>query len=155
MKTKMNPVIFGALGLFGMVVFYYVLLAGVTRDAVHPVFFFAQKWYFLAPLFLGFGIQMFLFQKLRIVLHTLSIAAAGASAGTSGAAMVACCAHHLADILPILGFMGAAAFMTDYVNWFLMFGVIMNIGGAVYMWMKLNNANHRANSSSNLCCSHG
>ena len=137
MKEKMAPNIVGVLGMVAMVLFYYLLLFAVTGDSLHPFFFFAEKWYFLAPLFLGFGLQMFLFQKLRIVVHENSLKMAGASAGTSSVAMAACCAHHLADIFPILGIAGAAAFLTDYQDWFLALGVVINLIGVLYMWSKL------------------
>ncbi len=137
MKTKIKPINAGLLGLFGMMVFYYAILATTTGDLVHPFLFFLKKWYFLAPLFLGFGLQMFFFQKLRIVIHENSLKMAGTAAGTSGAAMAACCAHHLAEIFPLLGLAGAAAAVTDYQDWFLGAGVIMNIIGVVYMWVKL------------------
>jgi len=137
MKPKIKPINFGLLGLAGMVAFYYAVLAVTTGDLLHPFFFFVLKWYFLAPLFLGFGLQMFLFQKLRITAHENSVKMAGAAAGTSGAAMAACCAHHLADVFPLLGLAGAAAAISDYQNWFLGAGVLMNAVGVVYMWIKL------------------
>lgn len=148
MMAKMSPRFFGFLGLLSMAVFYYALLAIVTGDPVHPFVFFGEKWYFLGPLFLGFGMQMYLFQKVRLVLHTLSLPMAGASAGTSGVAMAACCVHHLADILPILGFMGAAAVITQYQDWFLALGVVVNIAGAVYMLIQLTGVRRILDSSS-------
>ncbi len=146
MKKLINPYIFGALGLLGMTVFYYGLLAATTGDYLHPFFFFGEKWYFLAPLFLGFGWQMLLFQQLRIVTHENSLKMAGASVGTSGAAMAACCAHHLAEIFPLLGLAGAAAVVTDYQDWFLGLGVAMNTIGVIYMYAKLNQHRNMA------CC---
>ena len=136
-KTKISPYLFGTLGLIGMVAFYYALLLATTGDFSHPFFFFVEKWYFLAPLFLGFGIQMFLFQKLRIVVHENSLKMVGTSAGASGAAMIACCAHHLADIFPLLGLAGAVTIVTEYQDWFLVLGVIINIMGMIYMWLQL------------------
>jgi hypothetical protein len=133
----MSPYLFGTLGLFGMMALYYTLLAVTTFDTLHPFIFFTEKWYFLTPLFLGFGVQMFLFQKLRVVIHENSLKIAGVSAGTSGAAMAACCAHHLAELFPLLGLAGAAAVVTKYQDWFLAAGVVMNLIGVIYMWSKL------------------
>jgi len=137
MKIKIKPINFGLLGLVGMMAFYYIILAATTGDLLHPFFFFIEKWYFLAPLFLGFGLQMFLFQKLRIVVHENSLKMAGAAAGTSGLAMVACCAHHLADVFPLLGLAAAATVVSDYQVLFLGAGVTINIIGVIYMWVKL------------------
>jgi hypothetical protein len=137
MKAKINPLLFGALGLLAMIAFYYILLAATTGNLLHPFYFFIEKWYFLVLLFLGFGLQMFLFQKLRIVVHKNSLKMAGASAGASSVAMTACCAHHLADVFPLLGLAGAAAAVSEYQDLFLGLGVAMNIIGVIYMWLKL------------------
>jgi hypothetical protein len=46
--------------------------------------------------------------------------------------MVACCAHHLADLAPFIGATGAAAFLTDYRIPFMVVGIGVNaIGIAV------------------------
>lgn len=39
--------------------------------------------------------------------------------------MVACCAHHLADLVPVIGVSGAAAFLTEWRTEFMLnaFGV--------------------------------
>lgn len=53
----------------------------------------------------GFGSQIALFVELRTVDHRHRAAAAvtAAGTGTSAAAMLACCAHHLVDLLPLVG----------------------------------------------------
>jgi len=137
MKFKVNPLIVGLVGLLAMAVFYHAILAGVTGDITHPAKFFAEKWYLFLPLFGGFAIQMYLFQKMRILMHEMDAGIAGTSAGMSGLAMAACCAHHLAELFPVLGFFGAAAFLTQYQDWFLALGIAINFGGAVYMLNKL------------------
>lgn len=137
MRAKWNPYLVGIIGFGSMILFYYVLLTLTTGDPMHPFIFFSDKWYFLAPLFLGFGFQMYLFQRLRIVVHENSLKMAGTSAGVSGVAMVACCAHHLAEIFPLVGFMGIATVLTKYQDLFLAFGVSINIAGIAYMWLKL------------------
>ena len=43
--------------------------------------------------------------------------------------MVACCAHHLADLLPLVGATGAAAFLTDYRDLFMSSGIAVNAVG--------------------------
>jgi hypothetical protein len=51
----------------------------------------------------------------------------------SGTAMLACCAHHLVDVLPILGISGAAIFLTQYQRLFLVLGLSINLLGIAYM----------------------
>lgn len=49
--------------------------------------------------------------------------------------MVACCAHHLVEILPIIGFSAAALFLSEYQQQLLIFGVLANLAGILMMLM--------------------
>lgn len=61
--------------------------------------------------------------------------AAGTSTAVSGMAMVACCAHHAVDLLPILGLSAAALFLSEYQEQLLIFGVVANlIGISMMLW---------------------
>jgi 4-diphosphocytidyl-2C-methyl-D-erythritol kinase len=53
----------------------------------------------------------------------------GAGGGTSTAAMVACCLHHLTDLLPLLGLSAAASFLAAYKIPFMLVGLAMNLAG--------------------------
>ncbi len=87
----------------------------------------------IALLVLGFGIQSGLFAFIRGMIKkragakaTASMAAAG---GVSTTAMVACCMHHVTDILPILGASAAAIFFVQYQTPLLAIGVSSNLIG--------------------------
>ena len=47
--------------------------------------------------------------------------------------MAACCAHHLADVLPLLGLSGVAIFLVRYQLFFIVVGVLSNIVGITIM----------------------
>ena len=47
--------------------------------------------------------------------------------------MAACCAHHLSDVLPILGLSGLAAFLARYQTVFIVAGVLSNLVGIAIM----------------------
>lgn len=128
-------------GLIGLSGFYYLLLFVVTGDPSHPLtqFLLSQPW--MSLLIVGFGIQMGLFWLMRKGIQFNlqekkdSKMAAGTSTAVSGMAMVACCAHHLVDLLPILGLSAAALFLSEYQKQLLIFGVIANIIGiAMMLW---------------------
>ena len=51
--------------------------------------------------------------------------------------MIACCAHHIADLLPFLGASGAAAFLYDYKIWFVLIGVGVNAVGVMVATRRL------------------
>ena len=46
--------------------------------------------------------------------HAAETAVAGTGAGASTVGTVACCAHHIADLLPFLGLSGTATLLTDW-----------------------------------------
>ena len=131
-----------ALGILSLSAFYYILLLGITGDPNHPFsqFVLLQPW--MSLLILGFGIQFGLFWLLRKG-YRFSLSdkhdsqmAIGTSTAVSGVAMVACCAHHLVDLLPILGLSVAALFLSEYQEQLLIFGVVANIIGiAMMLWI--------------------
>jgi hypothetical protein len=47
--------------------------------------------------------------------------------------MLACCAHHLTDVLPLLGVSAAAVFLNAYKTPLLWLGVLMNLAGVAYL----------------------
>ncbi|MFH2014054.1 MAG: hypothetical protein ABIJ17_03745 [Patescibacteria group bacterium] len=56
-----------------------------------------------------------------------------ASAGISTGSMIACCAHHLIDILPILGLSAMFLFLAEYQVFFILLGIVSNIIGIIFM----------------------
>lgn len=129
-------------GLVGISSFYYLLLFVVTGDIKHPLTQFSQFQPWMSLLILGFGIQMGLFwlmrKGVRFNLQEKSDAsmAAGTSGTVSGVAMIACCAHHVVDVLPILGLSAAALFLSQYQEQLLIIGVLSNLFGITWMlWL--------------------
>ncbi|MBV6391135.1 MAG: hypothetical protein AB1509_01340 [Chloroflexota bacterium] len=104
--------------------------------------FIRDRWYVI-PIILGFGIQAALYSILRFRLfipvtstgHAGSMI--GASGGASATAMVACCIHHVTDVLPILGLSAAASFLTRYQRPFMLIGLAMNLIGIGVMLFVL------------------
>ena len=97
---------------------------------------FSALWYLMTPLVAGFALQMGLFAYSRhlaragVSPHSSSVVATG---GTSAVSMVACCAHHLADVLPFAGVAGASLFLARYQNLFLMLGLASNAVAITYL----------------------
>jgi len=121
----------GALAGAGLALFYVVVVAGSSGSWDHLADQAGQDWYYLVPIVGGFSIQVALIAELRRrhrLQHAVA-AASGVGAGASTVGMVACCAHHLADLAPILGATGAAAFLTDYRIVFMTVGIGVNAFG--------------------------
>jgi hypothetical protein len=51
--------------------------------------------------------------------------------------MVACCLHHVTDVLPVLGLSAAATFLTRYQRPFMLMGLGMNLVGVLVMLIIL------------------
>jgi len=95
------------------------------------------KWW-MTPLVLLFGLQIGLFTYLRGALKArhASGAATGAVAATGGVSagsMVACCLHHVTDVLPLVGLGAAALFLTTYQEAFLLLGLLSSLLGLAWM----------------------
>jgi hypothetical protein len=88
---------------------------------------------------LGFGAQIGLYTYLRLVIHVAKAAGAtvvtGAGTGTSTLGMIACCAHHLTDIAPLVGLTGASGlagaigFFNEWKYAFIALGLGINALG--------------------------
>ncbi|MBI4296611.1 MAG: hypothetical protein HY667_05800 [Chloroflexi bacterium] len=116
----------------------------------------SRLWYGIVLLAGGFGTQAGLFSFIRYALRERQRAAAasiGASGGISAGSMVACCAHHISDVLPLLGLASLATFLANYQTIFILSGVLSNIVGITIMletiqrhalWQRVANLNMRA-----------
>ena len=104
--------------------------------------FVPNRWYVI-PIWISFGIQAALYSILRFRLFIPATASAntgavmGTSGGTSVTAMVACCLHHVTDVLPVLGLSAAATFLTRYQRPFMLAGLGMNLVGVLVMLIIL------------------
>ncbi len=131
-----QPFLAAILGMLGLIAIYVLIVFIATGDMSHVIEQFMAFKYWIIALILGFGLQMGLFWYIRSGLHLTdgsSKTALAAGASTSTVAMVACCAHHLVDILPILGLSAATLFLSKYQTYFFLLGVISNIAGIALM----------------------
>jgi hypothetical protein len=116
----------------------YAALVGIANSPGHALDLLWGDRYFVAAIAVGFGVQAGLYAYVRLVFaHAKAVRASGALAatgtGTSTAAMVACCAHHVVDVLPIIGLSGAAILLNDYRVPIMLAGLAVNAVGIVLM----------------------
>jgi hypothetical protein len=157
-KTKriILPIVVGLTGsafLFAL----YLSLVSWAESPQHALQYYWQDRWIVIPIMLGFGIQMGLYVtlKMRLFVPVSIMGPSGALTGTSGAtstlAMTACCAHHLTDVLPILGLTAAATFLAEYRNLFMLFGLGMTLVGIVVMLVILLKESRKAIQHETLC----
>lgn len=143
------PVIAALAGSGGLTLLYFGIVS-LAESPEHALTLFWEDRWIVLPIILGFGVQAALYVILKKqlylpVAHTgASTALAGASGGTSTVAMVACCAHHVSDVLPILGFTAAATFLAEYRIPFMLVGLSMTVAGIVVMLITLWRERHKA-----------
>lgn len=127
-KRYSLPLAAGLLGSLALAGLYF----GLVSLAESPTHALDQAWqdrWIIAPLILGFGTQIGLYTVLKtgaylpMAVPGSSGAIAGASGGMSATAMVACCAHHLTDLLPMVGATAASTFLAQYRIPFMLLGL--------------------------------
>lgn len=138
MTLQKKEILSGITATLALLSIYFIIMAIGTRSWSATISQFEDLWYWIMILATGFGIQIVLFTHLQNRIkqyHTdnKSKIIAATSTGTSTVAMVACCAHHVTEILPIIGLSGAAIFLTQYQVSLIIVGIFMNIVGIVYM----------------------
>lgn len=129
---SLRPVAVGlvaALGLLGL----YLGIITLAQGWGHALQQLGDDRWFVGAIVLGFGTQVGLFAYLKQLHAHAATRGVAASTGTSAAAMLACCAHHLADLLPIIGLSGAAILLNAYKTPLLWLGILMNLGGIIYL----------------------
>ncbi|HSB71781.1 MAG TPA: hypothetical protein VLT62_20825 [Candidatus Methylomirabilis sp.] len=103
---------------------------------------FSGYWHFIVALAVGFGVQMGLYTYLRNLARQCGGAGkvAAVSGGTSAAAMISCCTHYLANMVPILGATGLVALVGQYQVGLFWVGLAFNLAGVLYISSKVMQA---------------
>lgn len=119
---------------------FYALVVGGLGGLEHLGQQATTDWPWLTVIIAGFGTQVALFAELRRRQrhYAEATAAAGTGAGASVVGMIACCAHHVADLAPIIGLSGAAVFLTDYRVPIMLVGIVVNAVGVLLVARRLH-----------------
>ncbi len=132
-----NPFIFGgAIGL--LVVLFNISIASLAEGSFkngYEVFLANGMFVYLIPL--AVSVQMGLFRYHRNI-TTGNIAGSEkmgmAGSATSSLAMVACCLHHVSDLLPAVGFiLATSSFLIQYKDAIIIIGLLANVAGSIYI----------------------
>jgi hypothetical protein len=149
-KRYLIPLIAFVLGSALMAGVYFGILTWAQGWDYAAGQFLRNRGYIL-PLFITLGLQAALYSILRFRLFIPTTTAGhtgammGANGSTSVTAMVACCLHHVTDVLPILGLSAAATFLTRYQRPFMLFGLGLNVVGILVMLFILNRERQKLN----------
>ena len=136
----LKSVFWGLLGAAALIGIYFVAV-GLISDRNFAVSQFRQYWYFIISLALGFGLQVGLYSYLKKSIKNHNMAASGSGLAvtgtTSALAMISCCAHYLANIIPIIGIAGFVSIIAQYQVEFFWVGLLFNLFGIIYIASKV------------------
>lgn len=133
-KRILLPVGAGFLGALFLTGLYFGIVSW-AESPEHALEFFWQDRWIVIPIILGFGVQVALYVilKNRLFVPVTGVGPSGVLTGaggtTSTVAMVACCAHHVTDVLPVLGLTAAATFLAQYRTSFMLVGLATTLVG--------------------------
>ncbi|MDD5472632.1 MAG: hypothetical protein PHU34_00630 [Candidatus Methanoperedens sp.] len=132
-----NPFVFGAsIGI--LVILFNISIASLAEGSLekgYQVFLTNGIFVYLIPV--AVGVQMGLFRYHRNI-TTGNIGSSEkmgmAGSATSSLTMVACCLHHVSDLLPAVGFiLAASSFLIRYKDAIITIGLLVNVIGSVYI----------------------
>jgi len=133
---KNKPVIIGISGAIGVFIIFWGILMLVNKSFNAALQEFSRVWYWSVLLSSGFGFQLGLYSYIRSRVHkkfTGATAEVAASGTISTGSMIACCAHALVNILPILGISAVAMFLVRFQLPLILIGVFSNLIGITMM----------------------
>ncbi len=137
-RRVLLPLLAGIAGVIFLAGLYFGIVSWAEGPSHAAELFWQDRW-IVFPILLGFGVQMALYiiLKKRLFVPVVSTGPSGALTGVSGTtstlAMVACCAHHVTDVLPILGLTAAATFLAQYRTMFMLIGLGTTLTGITVM----------------------
>jgi hypothetical protein len=132
-----NPIIFGMIvGI--LVILFNISIASLAEGSLkggYSVFLDNGIFVYLIPL--AVGVQMGLFRYHRNLTNgnvSGSEKVGMAGSATSSFAMLACCLHHVSDLLPAVGFvLATSSFLTEYKDAIIIIGLSANVAGSAYI----------------------
>lgn len=124
----------GASAAVALLATYFAVLSAVSGPSFAQSQF-AEFWPYVVTLAAGFGVQVGLYVHLRHVTTRLhqSHCAIAVSGTTAAAAMLACCTHYLANVLPVLGAVGLVTFAAQYQIQLFWVGLAFNAAGLAFV----------------------
>jgi len=132
--------LWGLMGTVSLLIVYFTAVSLIS-DMGYAVSQFRQFWYFIVALAIGFGIQIGLYTYLKQEIKNRNATISGKTLAVTGTtstlAMVSCCAHYLANIIPILGIAGALTIIAQYQIKLFWIGLIFNALGIAHIADKI------------------
>jgi len=132
-----NPYIFGvSIGI--LVILFNISIASLAEGSLekgYQVFLTNGIFVYLIPLAVSLQMGLFRYHRNIITENIVGSEKMGvAGSATSSLAMVACCLHHVSDLLPSIGFiLATSSFLIQYKDDIIIIGLLANVTGSIYI----------------------
>ncbi|HKZ38195.1 MAG TPA: hypothetical protein VJ184_11120 [Chryseolinea sp.] len=138
MTRFFSPLLWGFLGSTSLFVLYLATMMLLTGSLESTASQFRSLWYYMVPLIVGFGVQVGLYMRLKHIMKgDVSKPMMAANTTSSAVSMIACCAHHITDIAPLIGITALSTFLTNFQKELLLVSILLNFVGILYI-LKMN-----------------
>lgn len=129
----------GCLASLGLVVFYFIFMGLLSGSLTATLSQFRELWFWIILLSIGLGVQVGLYVRITEILRAAASVKRTmlASGSVSSVSMVACCAHHLTEVLPFLGLSAVSPFLVSYQVPLLRASLFVNLLGIIVMVKNL------------------
>ena len=132
-----NPFVFGAsIGI--LVVLFNISIASLAEGSFekgYEVFLTNGIFVYLIPLAVSVQIGLFRYHRNITTGNVAGTEKMGmAGSATSSLTMIACCLHHVSDLLPSIGLiLAASSFLIRYKDAIIIIGLLANVAGSIYI----------------------
>jgi len=140
-KFFKNPFVFGA-GIGILVILFNISVASLAEGSIengYQIFLTNGIFVYLIPIAVGIQMGLFRYHRNITTVKTGGSEKMGmAGSATSSLTMVACCLHHVSDLLPAVGFiLATSSFLIEYKDAIITIGLLANMIGSAYIAMAI------------------
>ena len=133
MLLKFKYVLLFTLSTFGLLSINFLTVGVLSKSFDFALEQFLDLGFLLIPLSLTFGAQVVLYSLIKGKSVMLVAGSGSVNTGT----MVACCAHHLSNLLPFIAFGGFASVLASSQKYLLVGALVLNVILVLYLFSKL------------------
>lgn len=134
----MKSVIWGIIASVALLLLYAAVMTILSRTWIAAIEQFKALWWLMIPLAAGFGIQVGLYVRLSSIMKNKSKGSLAAGGTTASLGMLACCLHHVTEILPFIGLSALSILLIRYQVQVLLGSLLINLAGIYLMLNRLH-----------------
>ena len=121
-----------------LVLLFNISIASLAEGSLekgYQVFLSNGIFVYLIPIAVGIQMGLFRYQRNITMVNIAGSEKMGlAGSATSSLTMVACCLHHVSDLLPSIGLiLAASSFLIRYKDTIIIIGLLANVAGSIYI----------------------